>query len=244
MDDDLKQIGMVLRESVHLSNEKIERYLEGSLDSESRKTIEDHLRDCCYCSAELELIREAFQAGEKHGVIEDLHTVQKKMLHLLPTTRLAYTTFWLGYDRYSLFQSKDHTGFTEVQGLSTSDILLARREDREDPGSKPVAIEAHEMPPIVASLSDFQPVGDFQDLEKEDFPKSAEYESTVLRAFAPIGFLGAGMALPGKVLPLQRKSKKKRKPKLEPILTYDAPNCFLEILSDNDSGSIFLRISE
>jgi hypothetical protein len=244
MDEDLKQIGKVLRDSVHLTNEQMERYLEGSLDLESRKPIEDHLRDCCYCSAELELIREAFQEGESQGVIEDLRSVAKKILRLLPTKRFDYTTFWLGYDRYSLVPAKDHAGFIEVQGLSTSDILRARREDREDPGSKPVAIVSQELPPVVASLSDFQPLGDFQDLEKDDFPESDEDDSAALRAFAPIGLFGAGLALPGSVISFPRKGKKKPKTKLEPILTYDAPSWRVEILREKDSGSIFLRICE
>lgn len=242
MDEDFKQIGKILRDSVHLSNEQMEHYLEGSLDLESNKPVEDHLRGCCYCSAEIELLREAFQEKDKHGVIEELHSLAKKMLRILPTKHLRYTTFWLGYDRYSLIQSRDHTGCIEVQGLSVSDILLARREDREDPGSKPVAIEAHEAAPIVASLSDFRPVGDFQEWEKEILRKSAEYGSGVLRAFAPIG-LGAGIALPEKILPLPRKGKRERKSKLESILTHTAPHCFVEVLKDNESGSIFLRIS-
>ncbi len=248
MDEDIKHIGMVLRESVHLSNEQIERYLEGSLDLESRKPIEDHLRDCCYCSAEFELMRETFQEGEKQGILEDFQSVAKKVLRLLPTKRLAYTTFWLGYDSFSLVPAKDHAGLLEVQGLSTSDILMARREDREDPGSKPVAIEADKMPPVVASLSDFEPVGDFGDLERVGLPKPDEGASLGSRAFAPVLagglFAGAGIALPGKVLPLPRNLKKKRKPKVEPILTYSAPNCFLEILRDKDSDSIFLGIPE
>ncbi len=252
MDEDLKKIGKVLRDSVHLSNERIERYLEGTLDLESRKTAEDHLRACCYCAAELELIREAFDEREKQGTVEDMQPSASKMPHLVPTKQLAYKRLWVGYDKYSLVPAKDPADCLEVTGLSIHDILLARREDRNDPGSKPVAIEAPEMPPIVASLSDFQPVGDFRDMEKDYSPESDKDDSTALRAFAPVGICAsitgpgalaaAATGLRGKVVQLSRKLK--RKPRLEPILTYDAPSCRLEVLRHVDSGLIFLRVSE
>jgi len=245
MDKDVKQIGIVLRESVHLDNEQIEHYLDGSLDLESRKTVDDHLRACCYCAAELELIREALQESESRSLLKGLQFAAKRMVRALPSRELNYTRLWLGEEIYPLQRMKSPADVLEIQGLWETNLLRARRDDREDPGCRPVAIEADGIPPIVASLSDFEPLGSFQELENSYSPGPTQEELGEIRAFAPITLPGSEVpGLPEKILQLHRKHKKERKLKLEPILLYKSKSLRLEILQGSELGRLFLRISD
>jgi len=245
MDKEIKQIGIVLRDSVHLNNEQIERYLEDRLDLESRKSVDDHLRACCYCSAELELMREALQQSESRSVLKDLQFTAGRIVRVLTAREPNYTKFWLGEDIYPLQRMKSPADVLEILGLWETNLLRARRDDREDPGCRPVAIEADGMPPIVASLSDFEPVGSFQELENRYSPGPTKEELSEIRAFAPITLPGNGVSgLPEKTLQFHRKHKRGRKLKPEPILLYRSKSLRLEILKDSELGSLFLRISD
>ena len=152
----LRQLKVLLSDHVHLTNEEIECYIVGNLDTESRVLVASHLEACPYCSKEVELIREAC-AEPDPGFSADSDTRKPGISPVpRPDSAAAYDRFWLGHRSYPLAPYAEFPEIAEIVGLSRADLLIAYQEDLREPGSVPIGVESLEQPPIVGSLSDFR----------------------------------------------------------------------------------------
>jgi len=207
--------------------------------------IEEHLRSCHHCAREVDLIREIVSEPEPEdkGLIDRLGI--RKIVPLRPR-RAPYNRFWLGDKGYSLAPMNEYRDLMEVEGLYLPELLELRREDRNDPGSVPVALEAQGRQPIVASLSSFEAAGDFREPSEDMESTGAKVADEELRFFAPVlgtvcpssGLLGMARNL--RVLSGKGRRKKRPKPKL--VLKCRAKDNDLELYHNEESDEIFLNI--
>lgn len=148
--------------------------------------------------------------------------------------------------RRALFFVSDegYRDLLEVEGLYLSDLLILRLEDRNDPGSVPVAVEAQGEEPILASLYSFEAAGDFQEPADDEDTTSAKVAVGEFRFFAPI--LADVEPDPTikrlRVLPGKGKGKKKR-PKPNLIMKCRAKSHDLELFHDPESDEVFLYVA-
>lgn len=245
---ELENISKILRDHLHLSPEEVEGFLAGSLDPESTRVIEDHLRSCHHCAREVDLIREVVSEQEPGaaGLLDKLGI--RKVLPLKQGRKKKYDRFWLGDHDYPLTTMKEYRDLLEVGGLYLPKLLELRRVDRNHQGSVPVAVEAHGREPIVASLSSFEAAADFQEPSEDKQSRAARVAEESFRFLAPV--LGAGAVCPPpdvlrlskrlRVLSGKGKTKKRPKPKL--ILSYRATSHDLELYHDAESDEIFLNV--
>lgn len=248
MNKDLQNISKILRDHLHLTAEEVEGFLAGPLDSESTRVIEEHLHRCHLCAKEVDIIREidSEPVPGSGGLLRMLDF--RKVLPLEKGARKQYTQFWVGDTDYPLTTMKEYPDLLEVEGLYLPTLLELRREDRIDPGSVPVAVEAYGKKPIVASLSSFEAAGDFQEPSEDEQSRAAKDADDGFRFFAPV--LGAGYASPSsdvlrmakrlKVLSGRGKRKKRPKPKL--ILRCRAKDHDIELFHDGESDQVFLNV--
>jgi hypothetical protein len=241
---EFENIVAVLRDHLHLTQKEVEGYLNGSLDRDRVRLIEEHIRNCHHCSREVDLIREILSDPEPGptGLIDRLGV--RKVLPLKRSRKTQFDRFWLGDSEYLLSPMVDHPEFLEVEGLYIDGLLDLRREDRNDPGSVPVALEAQGKSPVVASLSAFEAAGDFKDDDEDASGTSLGVVGAALSFFAPIlpqakPDLGMNKlrGLPGKV-----RRKKRPKPKL--TLQCRAKRHEVELYHDPQSDEIFLKVRE
>jgi hypothetical protein len=239
---DLENISKILRDHLHLSAEEVEGFLAGSLDPESTSGIENHLRSCHHCAREMDLIREIVSEQEPgaEGLFDRLGI--GKILPLRPKGKTSYDRFWIGDENYLLSQTKEHRDLQEVKGLYLRELLKRRREDRNDPGSVPVAVEGPGRPPVIALLSSFETAGDFKDPFEDEPPESGRIQFAALSSFAPILADVSPLAMGRRLKALPGKGRKEKKPRPKLILTCRAKSHSLELFHDPESDSIFLKI--
>lgn len=248
MNKDLENIAKILRDHLHLTAQEVEGFLAGSLDSESTRVIEEHLQRCHLCAKEVDIIREidSEPVPGSGGLLRMLDF--RKVLPLEKGARKQYTRFWLGDADYPLTMMKEYPDLLEVEGLYLSKLLELRREDREDPGSVPVAVEAHGRQPIVASLSSFEAAGDFQEPSEDEQWRGAKVADERFRFVPPV--LGVGYFSPSsdvlrmaeRLKVLSGKGKRKKRPKPKLILRCRAKDHDVELFHDELSHEIFLKV--
>lgn len=245
---DLENISKILRDHLHLTAQEVEGFLAGALGSESTRVIEEHLHRCHLCAKEVDIIREIDSEPEPgaRGLLSRLDL--PKGLPLVQGARKQYDRFWLADEDYPLTTTKEYPDLSEVEGLYLPKLLELRREERNDPGSVPVAVEAHGSQPIVAALSSFEAAGDFHEPSADNGSTAADVADDGIRFFAPI--LGAGaISPPSDVLRMAKhlrvlsgKGKKKKRPKPKLILRCRAKHHDLELFHDGESDRIFLNV--
>jgi hypothetical protein len=239
---DFENIVTVLRDHLHLSKEEVEGYLEGSVDSETARLIEEHLQRCHHCAREVDLIREIVSEPEPEaeGLFDRLGI--RKVVSLKHGRKKQYDRFWVGDGDYPLTPMKEYPDLLEVEGLYLPELLKLRRGDRNDPGSVPVAVEAEERQPILGSLSDFEAAGDFTDPVEDKQEKVAKVAEMGLRFFAPILHDVSPAAARRQLKALPGKWKRRMRPKPRLILKYNCKLNGLEIFYDEESGEVFLKV--
>lgn len=240
---ELENISKILRDHLHLTAAEVEGFLESSLDSPSTQMVEDHLRSCHHCAREVELIREIVSEQEpSSNWLFGLLGIGK-ILPLRPREEATYDRLWIGDENYSLSHTKEHGELLDVEGLYLSGLLKFRRQDRNDPGSLPVAVEGPGLPPVIASLSSLEAAEGFTD-PLEDEPRSSDKAAAAdFRLFVPI-MADAGPQIAGgrrfKSLPGKGKKTKKSRPIL--ILSCHIKSHSLELFHEPISDKIFLKI--
>lgn len=248
MNKDLENISKILRDHLHLTAEEVEGFLAGSLDSESTRVIEEHLHRCHLCAKEVDIIREIDSEPEpgSGGLLSRLDL--RKVLPLTQGARKQYDRFWLADEDYPLTTMKEYPDLLEVEGLYLPELLGLRREDRNDPGSVPIAVEAHGRQPIVAALSSFEAAGDFYEPSEDNGSTAADVAEDGMRFFAPVLEAGA-ISPPSDVLRMAKhlrvlsgRGKRKKRPKPNPILRCRAKDHDIELFHDGESDRIFLNI--
>lgn len=248
MNKDLENIAKILRDHLHLTAQEVEGFLAGSLDSESTRVIEEHLHRCHLCAKEVEIIREMDSEPEpgSGGLLRMLDF--RKVLPLEKGARKQYTRFWLGDADYPLTMMKEYPDLLEVEGLYLPKLLELRREERNDPGSVPIAVEAYGRQPILAALSSFEATGDFQEPPEDKQSTAAKVAEGGFRFFAPV--LGAVyfstapdvLRMDKRLKVLSGKGKIKKRPKPKLILRCRAKDHDVELFHDELSDEIFLKV--
>jgi len=195
MEKDLEQISQLISDYVHLSRDEIEGYLEGTLDTESLQTVEEHLSSCVYCSNEVELIAES-QAEEKaqeatastrpgperKGLIGRIFgrwlssdarpSVSERPVPVRGERKGEYSRLWIGDKSFNL--ESMYGGLFEVQGLSALELTTAWDEDSKEPGTRPIAIQGTAKRPAMALLSTLAPERDFRKPAPEEPRREVE----------------------------------------------------------------------
>lgn len=241
--NELENISKILRDHLHLTAAEVEGFLEGTLDSESTRMVEDHLRSCHHCTREVELIREIVSEQEPDSNWLSSLLDIGKILPLRPREEATYDRLWIGDENYSLSHTKEHGELLQVDGLRLSELLRLRRQDRNDPGSVPVAVEGPGRPPVIALLSSLEAAEGFTD-PLEDEPRGLDKAAAAdFRLFVPI-MADAGPEIaarkPFKALPGKGKKTKQPRPRL--ILSCHTKSHSLELFHEPISDSIFLKI--
>jgi len=206
MGEDLENIGRLIRDYVHLRKEEIEGFIEGSLDPESLRMVEEHLSSCVFCSNEMELIKEVFSQedapspgaatrppGKKEGLLGRLIRTMRRSEPKYPVLeRLAlgpvvpkvdYRRLWIGDMSWNLKLKRGN--LFEIENLSGRELSAAHDEDKGTPGRRPVGIEGPGTFSLVLLLSAFERKGDFVDFSESPPEKSPEDAEEPFRFYVP-----------------------------------------------------------
>jgi hypothetical protein len=241
---ELENVASILREHLHLTQDELEGYAEGTLGRDEVRVVEDHLRDCRHCSEDVELISEIVSEPEPGTMRLIERFGATKVLPFLRPPRVVFDQFWLGDDKYALNPDPDQAGLLLVVGLYLYKLSRMRRRDRDDPGSVPVAVEAYGKEPIVACLSSFEAAGDFKDPIDDEPSMPLMAAAMGLRLMAPILPAERQLERQKRFLVFDGKAKReeKKQPKPKLILKCRAKSHDLGLYYDEESDEIFLSV--
>jgi hypothetical protein len=174
-------IGSLIREYAHLTDEEIEGYLEKTLDSHSLETVEKHLRSCAYCTKEVELLREALDVTSPADDLDmSEESVRSEAVRILDRIRLRLGKVHFG-DR--TFQIEPAPGYPELLGLGENLVLAefedAIDEDKQNPGAYTLSIEGEGLDPIHVPMRDLK---DVNDIDVEEMRLVASTRKTASQA--------------------------------------------------------------
>lgn len=169
-------IGDLILQYAHLTDQEIEGYVDKTLDTHSLETVEKHLRSCSHCSKEVEILREALKDTSLVGdpdQSDDL--VRQQAVRILDRISPDYDKVWLGERSFPLEPLAERPGLLRIGG----DLVLAEFEDavdndREVPGSYALRTEGRGLNPITVPLRDFK---DMRDIDVEELKLVAKAES-------------------------------------------------------------------
>ncbi|MBI5252234.1 MAG: hypothetical protein HY912_22295 [Desulfomonile tiedjei] len=153
MDKDLRNICILLKNHLHLTNDEIEAYIEGSLDRVEQELAAEHLSHCSSCAKEVDIIREAFIEDDVFAMSQRDQAASRKVVHFGRPRKTGRLWFWLGDHRYPLEPTASQPGVMRILGLSCGEFLEAQRAALSDPDSSPVSIEDSDPSPLLIPLS-------------------------------------------------------------------------------------------
>jgi len=210
-------IGNLILEYAHLTDQEIEGYVEKTLDEHSHEMVEKHLRLCSHCSKEVEILRGAFQ---ETSLVDDPNqldaAVRQDVVRILDRISPPYSKVWLGEKSFALVPVEERPGLLRIMGnLVLAEFEDAIDKDREAPGSYSLRTEGGRLSPIVIPLRYFK---EMKDIDVEELKLVAKAE-------------------PG---PLEETSHQHLE--LEPIFVCHLPDRIIEVLSDESSTILFLRL--
>jgi hypothetical protein len=215
---ELTWIEDLIRQYAHLTDEEIEGYVVGSLDAHSSGMVEKHLRSCIHCRREVEILKESLQdtdVFDDPNMSEDL--VRQEVIRILDRIRPSYKQMWIADRSFPLEPSKEHPGLLRINGqLVLAGFEDAIDKDREAPGNCTLRIEGIGLNPIVVPMRDFKDVSDtdFEELKLAAKTEQAESQAT---SDQPI--------------------------ELQPVFICHLHDKRLEVLSDESSTTLFLRLT-
>lgn len=210
-------IEALIRQYAHLTDEEIEGYVEGSLNRDSLEEVEKHLRSCVHCRNEIEILREGLEEANRSSVqamSDDL--MRQDVIRILDRISPSYNQIWIGHRSFPLEPSEEHPGLLRIKGqLVLAGFEDAIDEDKEAPGNCTLRIEGGGLNPIIVPMKDFRDVND----DVEELKLAAKAEQA-----APSASLDQHL-------------------QLEPVLVCHLLNRKLEVLSDESSTTLFLRLT-
>lgn len=278
MTRDPDPITILVETFVHLTPEEIEGYLTQSLDERARGVVEEHLESCPRCAGELRLIWK--NLSEETRDFNDHHepshptgsgsllrrlwikavgakSQDNRIVMPLPAQRAAYTRLWIGQRYFKLWSVGGPYCLLAVAGLSISTLLIARAQERRNPGSNPLAIEGPGKTHILAFLNSFRPTKNFK-AQEMDLSEPFESEAPPLPKLKELHILSKKPSqqpvyesmssvapqrtlTPGRFASIEA-SEAEQKPEL--ILLWRGENVTVEILKGPREEQFFLRIRE
>ena len=242
MSVDRQTIVPILRDHVHLDTEEMADYIDGTLAPHLAELLEEHIKNCHYCTRELDLVTESGDAIVSERLTSSHWPYVPIGQHQRPKLETSFTKLWVGDDSYALKQAEEYLELWEPLGLFLPELLRARRLDLRDTGSSPFAIEATGQAPTIAPLGGFEPVGNFEDPEEARSLDSTEEPGTVVRFFVPVLPSSKPATDDSEAREILR-IQEPRTPIPDPILSRLCQDTLVEICREADSKRVFLRIT-
>jgi hypothetical protein len=214
---DPNDIGNLIREYAHLTDEKIRGYLERTLDSDSLEWVEKHLRSCAYCTKEVQILREALDDAvtADHLDMSD-DEVRREAVRILDRIRFRLGKVYFGDRTFGL---EAVPGYPDLLGLG-ADLVLAEfedaiDEDKRNTGAYTLSIEGQDLDPIHVPMRDFRDVNDI-DVEE--------------------------MKLVASTRKIASRETPEQPSELDLVFVCQLPGRTLEVLSHRQSTALFLRL--
>jgi hypothetical protein len=211
-------IGNLIRQHAHLTDDEIQGYVEKTLDLHVLEMVEKHLRLCAYCTKEVELLREALDVRSPTDDLDmSEESVRSEAVRILGRIRLRLGKVHLG-DR--TFQIEPAPGYPELLGLGENLVLAefedAIDEDRKSPGAHTFRMEGEGFAPVVVPMRDFRDVNDIDVEEMKLVASTGKTES---------------------------RETQEQTSELELVFICHLPDKTLEVFSHKRSTALFLRLT-
>jgi hypothetical protein len=168
-------IGNLIREYAHLTDEEIQGYVEETLDAKVLEMVEKHLRVCAYCAKEVELLRDALgHISPADDLDMSDEAVRLEAVDILDRIRVRLGKILVDDRAFPLEPTAQYPELLEIGGnLVLAEFEDAIDEDRQSPGAHTVTLEREGFAPVVIPMRDFKDVNDM-DLEEMKLAASTQ----------------------------------------------------------------------
>ena len=209
-------IGNLIREYAHLTDDEIQGYVEKTLDGHWLEMVEKHLRVCAYCAKEVELLRDALEGTSPDDLNMSDEEVSREAVRILDRIRLRLAKVSLGN---KTFRPEPVPGYPDLLGLGP-DLVLAEfedaiDEDRQNPGSYTLSIEGEGMAPLCVPMRELK---DMNDVDVEEMRLAASTRKA------------ASQEIP------------EEPTEMDLVFVCQLPDRTLEVFSHKQSTALFLRL--